>query len=318
MDRAPVVRGMITRQRGAAEQIVWMVILLVVPAALRMLFDRGELALPFLTYWPGLLIAALILDAGYAAAFAIIAAFTAQRLFGGPWFVTISTARVASFLLFALSASLIVWMGSLLRRTVRALDQATLQQERFNEELRHRIRNVLAIIQALAASGPKANNPLDFFRQFTARLDSLALASDLLRIGTEAEGRLPELVVRTVAPFNAGQHISLRGQACVLPDDSCIPLIMALHELCTNAMKYGALSVDTGHVNVSWFIAGEGDTLYVLWKERGGPQVSLPTREGIGTRLLRPQPGLDAVDLNFERDGVWCEIMIKGARPLAA
>ena len=317
MDRTPAARGALTRRRGLAEQIVWMAVLLAVPTLLRALFDDGGLGLPFLTYWPTLLIASLLLDTLLAVAFAILAAFIAQQLFGGGfWFREFTSVRVVFFALFALSAGMIVWMGAILRETVRRLDAANRQQDGFNRELRHRVRNMLAIIQALASRGPKAENPLDFFREFSDRLESLAHASDLLRIGTEAEGQLPEVVERTIAPFDAAHRIHLRGDPCVLPDDSCIPLIMALHELGTNAVKHGALSNDNGRVDVSWFIAVDGRSLYILWRESGGPMVSPPRRQGIGTRLLMPQPGLDAVELNFDPKGVWCEIMIANARPL--
>ncbi|MEO0033079.1 MAG: hypothetical protein RIS94_2837 [Pseudomonadota bacterium] len=317
MDKTPAVRRLVTRQRTMLEQLGWMAVLLAVPTVMRALFDDGGLGLPFLTYWPTLLVASLVLDTGYALGFALIAAFTAQRLFGGgAWFHEVNSARVIFFLLFALSASMIVYMGTLLRDAVRRLDAANRQQEGFNRELRHRVRNMLAIIQALASRGPKAESPLDFFREFSTRLDSLARASDLLRIGTEAEGRLPELIERTIQPFDGAQRIHLRGDPCVLPDESCIPLIMALHELATNAIKHGALSRDTGRVDISWFVAVDGRSLYILWKESGGPPVRPPAREGIGTRLLMRQPGLEAVELNFDPKGVWCEIMIADARAL--
>ncbi|MDF8335199.1 sensor histidine kinase [Novosphingobium cyanobacteriorum] len=317
MDLMPAVRRAVTRQRGKAEQAMWMLALFVVPTLLRASVDTGGLALPFLTFWPSLLVASLILDTGFAIAFAVVAAAGAQRIFGGGgWFVSLDAARIVFFALFAFSASLIIAMGTLLRRAVRHLEQANQQQEGFNRELRHRVRNMLAIVQALASSGPKAENPLDFFREFSGRLDSLARASDLLRIGTEAEGRLPDLIERTVEPFSGTGRIHLQGTPCVVPDESCIPLIMALHELCTNAVKHGALSGEAGRVEISWFVAEGGGGLFLLWKEVGGPTVRPPQRTGIGTRLLMPQPGLDRVELAFEPRGLWCEIAIHGGRHL--
>ncbi|MCW1381311.1 sensor histidine kinase [Novosphingobium sp. KCTC 2891] len=315
MYRGAAVRRALTRRRSLVEQVGWILILLAAPTALRALFDRGALGLPFLTYWPSLLIASLILDARFAVVFAWIAAMMSQRLFGGgPWFAEINPVRTAFFVLFALSASLVIAVGASLRGLVRELDQLHLQAEGFNSELRHRVRNMLAIIQALASRGPKAESPLDFYREFSSRLEGLAHASDLLRIGTEAEGRLPELAERTLAPFGFGERIRIQGEPCIIPDASCIPLIMALHELATNAVKHGALSDTKGRIELSWFIASDGRNLYILWKETGGPPVVPPKREGIGTRLLMPQPGLDAVEISFDRKGVWCELMIEGAR----
>lgn len=307
--------------RTVPEQILWIVVLLVTPTALRALADPGALGLPFLTYWPSLLIASLILDPPFAIGFAWAAAILSQRLFGGgPWFSEISAPRAIYFLLFAASAGLILAMGATLRGMVQRLQALNEQQEGFNRELRHRVRNMLAIIQALASRGQKAASPLDFFREFSARLDGLAKASDLLRIGTEAEGRLPDLIARTLEPISetsgVQDRVRMRDDPCVLPYESCIPLIMALHELATNAIQHGALSVANGRVEVSWFIAVDGRSLYILWKESAGPPVRPPTREGIGTRLLTKQPGLDAVELTFDPQGVWCEILIEGARPL--
>ncbi|MFD2781446.1 HWE histidine kinase domain-containing protein [Novosphingobium pokkalii] len=118
---------------------------------------------------------------------------------------------------------LVMTTAMVARATVRELDARTRQQESFNRELRHRSRNLLAVIQALSARGPRAENPIDFFREFSDRLESLAKASDLLRIGTEAEGHLPELIERTIAPFAQGSRIRLSGPACLVPDQSCIP-----------------------------------------------------------------------------------------------
>lgn len=163
---------------------------------------------------------------------------------------------------------------------------------------------------------PLALAKFPFYKEFSLRIEGLAAASDLLQIGAEAEGRLPQLVRDTVAPFEHDDRIRMTGEPCVLPAGSCIPLIMVLHELCTNAVKYGALSGEQGHVELSWFIGPSGSTLYMLWAEKGGPKVTKPARQGIGTRLLCPQPGIAALDLVFDSAGVWCELRIEGVRPL--
>lgn len=312
-----LVRLLVQRDRGAAESILWITGLLVVPTALRSSVDGGSLGLPFLTYWPSLLLASVALRVRYAAIFALLAAMLSQRLFGGgAWFREVDAARVVFFCLFAVSAALVVTTGMLLRKMVRRLGQLNGQQEHYNRELRHRVRNMLTLIQALASRGPKAASPMDFFREFSLRIESLAAASDLLQIGTEAEGQLPQLARDTVAAFDQDGRIRLAGEPCLLPAGSCIPLIMALHELCTNALKHGALSNAGGLVDLTWFIGPGKSTLYLLWRESHGPPVCPPAREGLGTRLLMPQPGLEAVELCFDPAGVWCEIRIEGAVPL--
>lgn len=317
--RSDFVRAMINRRRGPFQSIAWALLLLLAPTVLRWLVDQGALGLPFISYWPSILIASLLLETRYAVALAILTAILSQRVFGGgAWFYEVTAERVIFFLMFAFSAGLIVATGAALRTTIRQVNEAMDQQEQFNRELRHRVRNMLTLIQALASRGPKAESPLDFFKEFSSRLEGLARASDLLQIGAQAEGRLPDLVTQTIQPFNTDGRIRVMGEPCLVPPDSCIPLIMALHELCTNAVKHGSLSVEQGRVDLRWFIAADGQSLYLLWKEIGGPAVNPPRREGIGTRLLMPQPGLDAVELTFDPDGVWCEFCIIGARPASA
>jgi two-component sensor histidine kinase len=90
-------------------------------------------------------------------------------------------------------------------------------------------------------------------------------------------------------------------------------LVLALHELGTNALKHGALSTPEGRVDLSWDLH---DTQLVLrWVERLGPPVEPPSRKGLGTRLLSSQPGLDRVKLQYLVEGLHCTITIDGARP---
>ncbi|MBF9150730.1 HWE histidine kinase domain-containing protein [Novosphingobium jiangmenense] len=315
--QALIVRALVNRRRSPIESLLWMAVLLIVPTVLRMMLDNGALGRPFVTYWPTLLIASLALELPYALAYTVIAALLAQRLFGGElWFKEVDGLRLLFFALFVFSGGLTVIIGGMLRQTMQRIAEVNVQQENYNRELRHRVRNMLTLIQALASRGPRATSAMDFYKEFSLRIEGLAAASDLLQIGAEAEGRLPQMVRDTVAPFDRDGRIRLSGEPCLLPAGSCIPLIMALHELCTNAVKYGALSGERGHVELSWFIGPSGSTLYMLWAEKGGPPVTPPTHEGIGMKLLMPQPGLDGAELNFDAAGVWCEIRIEGARAL--
>ncbi len=127
---------------------------------------------------------------------------------------------------------------------------------------------------------------------------------------------LHRLVETALAPFRAGDNFTIAGPACELPRDACVPLSLALHELATNASKYGALSVAEGRVELVWTVGeGEGALLRLAWREIGGPPVTPPTRTGLGSQLLQPQRGLEQVALRFEpRAGVECAIGIAGVR----
>jgi two-component sensor histidine kinase len=311
------MRAALIKQRSPVQQTVLAAGLICLPLLLRLAMDPAAGPLSFLPFWPTALLASLLLDGPFAV-LAVAGSFLAAWVFNGPAEGIAWNGAVLFSLFIALACLVLVMTTAIVARaTLRELHALANQQETFNRELRHRTRNLLAVIQALSARGPRAENPLDFFREFSDRLESLAKASDLLRIGTEAEGHLPELIERTISPFALGSRIRLNGTACIVPDHSCIPLIMAVHELCTNAVKHGALSDPAGWVDLRWFLSPDGDRLYLLWKETGGPPVIPPSHQGTGAHLLRAQPGLEAVDLIFDPKGVWCEMLITGARATA-
>jgi two-component sensor histidine kinase len=93
-----------------------------------------------------------------------------------------------------------------------------------------------------------------------------------------------------------------------------VPLVLALHELGTNAVKYGALSALSGSVDVVWTLRQSKDgarrEVVLDWTEADGPKVEPPTRRGLGSRLLKPQRGLDDVTLDFQPDGLTCRIIV--------
>ncbi|MBS0362801.1 MAG: histidine kinase, partial [Proteobacteria bacterium] len=155
-------------------------------------------------------------------------------------------------------------------------------------ELNHRVKNTLAIVQSLSAQTLRRERPPAEAREdFDARLMALAGAHVLM---TEAEWRsvdLRELIDRTVAPFSA-DRFALDGPAATLPPKSAAAFALAVHELCTNAAKYGALSTETGRISVAWGFAGDAvaPRLRLAWRERGGPPVVAPERRGFGSRLL--------------------------------
>jgi two-component sensor histidine kinase len=136
-------------------------------------------------------------------------------------------------------------------------------------------------------------------------------ATDLLGLGEGAPCELGRLVDTALAPFRAGENVMVAGPPCQLPRDACLPLSVALHELATNAVKYGALSVSGGWVAIDWTLASDG-LLTLAWREVDGPPVREPTRTGMGTQLLRRQHGLADVELRFRPAGVECEIVIDG------
>jgi two-component sensor histidine kinase len=178
-----------------------------------------------------------------------------------------------------------------LRRTLLRYEQGLEQQQLLIRELHHRVKNTLATVQSImsltASSAPTLE---DFQRRFSGRIISLANTHSLLKEEHWRMVPLRDLLRVELEPFDdeAGTRIALHGPYVNLNPDQAVPIGMAIHEITTNAAKYGALSKQGGTINVSWSLHEErGDPeLDVLWVERNGPPVRPPTHEGFGSRLL--------------------------------
>jgi PAS domain S-box-containing protein len=152
-------------------------------------------------------------------------------------------------------------------------------------EINHRSKNTLALVQAIARQIWRTK-PDDFFDRFASRLRSLASSQDLL-VNGEVDGAFLEDVVRTqLAHFGdlLGQRIHLAGPRLGVTSEAAQAIGMAMHELATNAGKYGALSTQQGEILVSW--TREDGQISILWTERGGPPVEPPLRTGFGSVVL--------------------------------
>jgi two-component sensor histidine kinase len=180
-------------------------------------------------------------------------------------------------------------------------------------ELNHRVKNTLAAVQSIARQTLRSDRDLAEANEvFTARLVSLSAAHDVLtRENWEGAG-LREVVHVALAPFDESR-IAAVGREVRLGARAALALGMALHELATNATKYGALSTEAGGVTLTWR-ARRGDEGWLLdleWREHGGPRVEAPKRRGFGSRLLTQGVRSDlngAAELEFAPEGVICRI----------
>ncbi len=180
-------------------------------------------------------------------------------------------------------------------------------------ELNHRVKNMLAIVQSLSQQTFRGERVTEVERKaFEGRLTALASAHDLL---TRDNWESPTLsaVAREVFDAHARGHaISISGPPVRLNPKTAVTLAMALHELCTNAVKYGALSVAGGSVALRWEIEQEPEPrLTMTWRERGGPTVEPPSRRGFGSRLIERALATELrgiAQLDFRSDGLVCQI----------
>jgi PAS domain S-box-containing protein len=192
-------------------------------------------------------------------------------------------------------------------------------------ELTHRSKNLLAVIQAMARQTARHTGSVEtFLTQFGARLQALAASHDLLIRESWYGASLGELVRSQLGVYLDGSapQISIDGPAIAIKPEAAQSLGLALHELAVNAAKFGALSVPTGRVAITWSRLEnvDGSAVELDWRERLGPKVKTRRRKGFGSIVIERNlaRALNAkVDLEFDPDGLRCHIVIPGNQILA-
>ncbi len=189
---------------------------------------------------------------------------------------------------------------------------AEAQRDLLIEELEHRIKNTLTMVQSIADQTFR-NSGLDPSIQqvFSARLVSLGNAHAVLTQRSWDSADLNEIIASAVGPHRTPETpcFEIHGPILRLGPKAAVALSMAVHELCTNAVKYGALSDQSGRVEITWSV-DQGQFRW-LWQERGGPAVALPKQTGFGSRLIERMLAAQLsgqVRMNYEPAGLVCTI----------
>ena len=196
--------------------------------------------------------------------------------------------------------------------------------ELLNRELSHRIKNLLSVVGSLATmAGERRPETRAFIAAFQARLNNLAAAHDLLIQADWGPVMLDGLAERTLASIGVRDRVDLAASGLVVGSHDTQTVALVLHELGTNAIKYGALSNSEGRVSLRFEMrpeAGGADpaTLVILWQETGGPEVIAPLSKGFGITLLerlarRQKP--DAPVLDWAPHGLSCNITLRLTPP---
>jgi two-component sensor histidine kinase len=181
-------------------------------------------------------------------------------------------------------------------------------------ELDHRVRNVLARVVAVADSTRQGGGSIDeFIRSYHGRIQSMAAAHTLLSQTSWQGTDLAALVRNQLEPHATDANMTIVGTDIMLGASASQALAMVVHELVTNAVKYGALSIPGGRVSLSWErkLNGNAATLILAWREVGGPPPAAKVQFGYGTRLIRelvPYELAGRVDLVFAAEGASCKI----------
>jgi len=186
------------------------------------------------------------------------------------------------------------------------------RQQLLTHELEHRIKNILAMVLAIASQTLRSGDLQSSSAAFMERLRALSTAHDMLTATRWTEASLDEIVRSALTPFPA-ERVSASGPAVSLGPKRALSLALAINELATNASKYGALSNETGRVSIKWRVTGERETrtLHLVWSENGGPAVAPPARHGFGRFLIERVLAADfngSVRLDYKDHGVECAL----------
>jgi two-component system CheB/CheR fusion protein len=211
-----------------------------------------------------------------------------------------------------------VWAVGIIVRDVTEHRSGEAQREMLLAELEHRVKNTLAAVMSIAAHTLDDGRPLNVAREaFLGRLQALSHAHDLLAECNWRGADLAQVVRRTLTPYAGvdGSRGAIGGPTVFLQPRAALTLGMIIHELATNAAKYGSLSVPAGRLDVTWSsetLSGEV-TVQLVWRERSGPAVLPPTRSGFGRMLIERGLKHDlggSAQLKFHAEGLTCVLSV--------
>ena len=213
--------------------------------------------------------------------------------------------QFVSLILYGTSSVVIIWAAQSYRGLLERLRSEEATRQLLNLELVHRIKNILAGVQGII--GQALRNQEDLLETVSGRLAALGATNNLLINSEWQSAPLREILLQEIAPYGP-MRVQLLGDDVECPYELAVLLALMIHELTTNAVKYGALSSPYGQVAVAWSLVSGRLTLE--WTESGGPKPSPPTREGFGTKLLRSgvRQLHGSVDRRFEASGLQCRI----------
>lgn len=265
-----------------------------------------------------------------------------------PWVVSVRFKRLhaltplsrATLIFGAVLGVLVMFIARLITRRA-AEDRAVLEwlsnqaqiRTSLTRELNHRVKNTLANVLSIVALTRRRSVSLDDFAEsLTGRIRALSATHDLLSQSDWTDAPIAEIVRSELAPYMAENdgHVSISGPAINLAPNDAMSLGLAIHELATNAAKYGALSTPEGHVLIEWGTISP-EVVELSWRERGGPLVKPTAKRGFGRDLLEKIVSHELqskVDLRFEPEGVECTLRVpvrkisnfalRGTKPITA
>jgi two-component sensor histidine kinase len=261
----------------------------------------------FPTYYPAVLFAALVGGTGPGVFAAVLGGVIGWWAFMPPHFgfVPLTPGKQIGLLTYLFAALLIVWGADHYRRLATRLADEEALRKLSVQELSHRLKNKLATIQAIIRfrlrEYPQAS------KEIITSLDALSATDELIMATQDQGARIGDILSAEVRPYEASR-VAMGGPDVLLPPKLALIMALLVHELATNAAKYGALSSSTGKLSIRWSHAD--GRLDLKWRESGGPPVTAPTHRGFGTRLfLRALEQFGGtVKATFAETGLVCEL----------
>lgn len=271
---------------GAPKAVAVALGAVVVATLVRLVLGKlvGPNIIAFATYYPAVLLATLWAGSASGLLALIVGGVVCWYAFLPPTysFEIREPATAVSLALYLASGIVIVWGAEQYRRLAAALAGKDRERELLMGELLHRMRNMIGVVHAVVRQ-TLAHDP-DAGETLNRRIAAVVTADGFMQDDTSYHTDLAELLTSELAGYERARFI-LTGPPTELAWDQSRALALSIHELATNAAKYGALSCPEGRVLVSWNVAPAG--LQIAWQELGGPRVCAPTRAGFGSRFVR-------------------------------
>lgn len=199
------------------------------------------------------------------------------------------------------------WVGTC--TDIQAMREAEERLHLLMREVDHRAKNALAVVQSILHLS-RTDDPATFAEAVEGRINAMARVHSLLSVSRWSGVMLGDLVTRGLAAFSARSRLDIQGPVLALRPEAAQAVALVLHELATNAAKYGALSADGGRLAVTWSLESEPQELTLIWREEGGPAiVEPPTGRGFGMVLIEQVVGRQLngrLALDWRRDGLCC------------
>lgn len=259
-------------------------------------FPAVIIAALFAGFWPGMFALGLSVIIG-------ITFFVPANLMAG-----LPASFIANLVIYVVAGICTVWLGHLFRSAVRELQGEQEQRELILNEVEHRGRNMgalgAAIVQFSLKDDPETAGLIN------SRMCALQATNDLITRAPKLEPDIESVIRQELAPYDL-TRCALRGASLPLRADIARAVGLVVHELTTNAVKYGALSGNAGSVEIAWL--QDGDTIVLNWIETGVTKHDAPTRTGFGTKLIDATvKGLNgSVEREFSDSGITCRVMMR-------